>query len=1031
VDAATVMQLVSKVLDSGCTPEEACRDTPELLSEVREQLRRIRSIDSQIEELFPDSDSALLDEELPDPSAAALPHVPGHEVTSILGHGGMGVVYAARHLRLNRIVAVKMILGGVLADSASLKRLLREAEAVAALHHQNIVQVHEVGDHNGLPYFTMELVEGRSLRDKIEQGVLEPREAASLVATLAEAMEFAHARGIVHRDLKPANVLLTLDGVPKIVDFGLARRIDSDSSLTRSDAQLGTPSWMAPEQARGGSHDIGPAADLYALGAILYATLTGRPPFKSDVFAVTLRQVVEDEPTRPSRLNPRVPRDLETICQKCLSKNPAKRYPTAAALAADLQRFVRGEPILARPVGLLGRMAKWARRRPAHATIAAGALLALLSLAAAGAWLRVKRNAVVHAAEADFREVDRAAAAGDWHGARTAVERARARLADGGSDELESKVDQCARELAIVDRLDAILLSRVGMRNASKTGSDSLALDPEYEKAFLEIGLADVPHHPQETAAWVRNSRIRSVLVSALDTWAICAMDDEARRDGILETVRLADPDPTGWRDRVRDPANWKDKKALTELTKTAPIAKESVMLLRALADHLMVAGLDPVPFFEKIQQEHPGEFWSNFALGICVQQKSPAKAVRYFQAAVAVRPDDSVSRGNLGAVLGVSGQLDEAIVQLEKSLQLDPTNASAHVSLSTAFAKKGRIADATEELSTAMRLDPEQVDTRKRILLAGWLMDLGRPDESIAGFRAILRDDPDSCEVHCVLAYALHSWGRFEEAADEFRRAIEIEPRGLIHESLGLVLADLGRTDDAIQSFRAAVQSDPRSPTSRFELVRALIASARFEDARKEAEKFTTSRSSGDPVRKDAKELQERCEVFIAIEADLPAIVDGTRAPKDGDECLAFAELFRARHDDESAARFYVEAEERGVQRRTLRGDWFTFDAARCAAAAGAVGEDPSDWETRAARRAHALSWMQAELAGMDELLASEARGATTTVRWKVMKFRTDPALANVRDAALLERLPEDERAKWRTLWADADSLSTRARAH
>ena len=200
--------------------------------------------------------------------------MPGHEVLSVLGHGGMGVVYEARHLRLNRTVAVKMLLGGAHTDAAGSKRLLREAEAVAALSHPNIVQVHEVGDHDGLPYFTMELVEGGSLREKLERP-LDPREAASLVSTLAEAMEVAHASGIVHRDLKPANVLLTPDGVPKIADFGLARRIEGESSLTLTDARLGTPSYMAPEQVLGGSREIGPAADVYALGAILYAGADG------------------------------------------------------------------------------------------------------------------------------------------------------------------------------------------------------------------------------------------------------------------------------------------------------------------------------------------------------------------------------------------------------------------------------------------------------------------------------------------------------------------------------------------------------------------------------------------------------------------------------------------------------------------------------------------------------------------------------------------------------------------------------------
>ncbi len=290
--------------------------------------------------------------------------VPGYEILGELGRGGMGVVYKAKQVALNRVVALKMILGGAHAGPDELVRFRTEAEAVAQLQHPNIVQVYDVGECEGRPFFSLEFVEGGSLDQKLNRKAQKAKEAAALVEILARAMHSAHDKGIVHRDLKPANVLLTADGTPKIADFGLAKRLADDSGQTQSGSVMGTPSYMAPEQAAGRVEDMGPATDVYALGAILYDALTGRPPFKGATVVDTLNQVRNDEPMPPSRLQPRVPRDLETICLKCLQKSPRKRYVSAEALAEDLRRFLAGEPILARPMGRAERMWRWCRRNP-------------------------------------------------------------------------------------------------------------------------------------------------------------------------------------------------------------------------------------------------------------------------------------------------------------------------------------------------------------------------------------------------------------------------------------------------------------------------------------------------------------------------------------------------------------------------------------------------------------------------------------------------------------------------------------------
>ena len=278
-----VFELLEEMLDTGRTPEEVCRDCPELLPEVRRRWTTFRRIDAEFAALLPPSNAAREAEAMqPTPRPAELPQVSGYRVEGVLGHGGMGIVYRAWHLRLDRAVALKMLLAGPYARPEERERFLREAQAVAALRHPNIVQVHDAGEVDGRPYFTMELVEGGDLADQI-QGVPQPaRQAADLVATLADAVHTAHQSGIVHRDLKPNNILLTKDGTPKVTDFGLARRMEGDGGLTFSGAPLGTPSYMAPEQARGDKGAIGPATDVYALGAILYELLTGRPPFRAE-----------------------------------------------------------------------------------------------------------------------------------------------------------------------------------------------------------------------------------------------------------------------------------------------------------------------------------------------------------------------------------------------------------------------------------------------------------------------------------------------------------------------------------------------------------------------------------------------------------------------------------------------------------------------------------------------------------------------------------------------------------------------------
>ncbi len=315
-----------------------------------------------------------------------------YELLEEIGRGGMGVVFKARQASLDRIVAVKMMLFGQLASREFQERFRVEAKAAANLRHPNLVTVHEVGEQEGFQYFTMDYIEGQNLADLVRERPLRPQRAARYVKTIAEAIQHAHAHGVLHRDLKPSNVLVDGDDCPHVTDFGLAKICSGNADLTIPGQILGSPQYLPPEQAKGDVGAVGPFSDVYSLGAILYCLLTGRPPFVAQAVAEVLSQVEKSEPIPPQLLNPAVPQDLETVCLKCLQKHPHDRYQSPQALADELGRFLRDEPITARPAGTLYRLVRWSRREPTVAALVAGGLLVFVtgSLLVLGEWRRAE-----------------------------------------------------------------------------------------------------------------------------------------------------------------------------------------------------------------------------------------------------------------------------------------------------------------------------------------------------------------------------------------------------------------------------------------------------------------------------------------------------------------------------------------------------------------------------------------------------------------------------------------------------------------
>jgi serine/threonine-protein kinase len=770
-DESRVEQLIDEIFDSGRTPEEVCGACPELLPEVRRCWQRMCNVEAELNAMFP-TPPGNPDADTPAPwhPGGDLPRIPGYEVEAVLGRGGMGVVYKARHLRLNRVVALKMLLAGAYAGPHERARFQREAEAVAGLRHANIVQVYDVGDHEGRPYFTMEFVEGGSLTQTLAGAPQPARQAAALAAALAGAVQAAHQGGVVHRDLKPANVLLAADGTPKISDFGLARRLEGGAGLTQSGAAVGTPSYMAPEQALGKTPLLGPAADIYALGAILYELLTGRPPFRGETAEATIHQVVGQDPVPPSRLNVKTPRDLETICLKCLNKDPQRRYASAAALADDLQRFLRGEPIAARPAGLLERLGKWVRRRPTRAALLAVGLLSAAALVGGSWWLAAQRAHQRDAVEADLKEAAELRDSARWEEAREVLDRAGRRLGWGGPNELEGRLGQARRDLDLVMQLNAIRLRRV---TRGELAYYKARANEDYAEAFQKGGLGTVDDPPSRVAAGINASAVRGALAAAVYDWAVCAAD-KTRRGWLLEVARQMDADSYGWRERVLDPAVWEDRQALADLARTAP-AREPVALLLAVGEQLNVAGGDAAPLLKRVQKEHPEDFWANLILGNALLQRAPQEAGGYYRAALASRPGEAVGYCAVGDSLRLQHALDEAIDYYEKARRVDPTFARAHSNLGLSLQAQGLLDEAIDAYQKAVRLDPDYAWAHSN--LAGALRLKGRLDEAHDHYQQALRLDPNNQEVQTGLRSVLMRQGRGRELLAGWRKALEADP--------------------------------------------------------------------------------------------------------------------------------------------------------------------------------------------------------------------------------------------------------------
>jgi len=746
-----------------------------------------------------------------------------YKILGELGRGGMGIVYKALHLRLNRLVALKMIRGGVHADDIQIVRFKIEAEAVAALRHPNILQIYEIGESNGLPFVALELLEGGSLSDRLKGTALPPRKAAEWMVPLALAMDAAHQAGIVHRDLKSANILFTSDGIPKITDFGLAKRLEMDEGQTHTGQVMGTPSYMAPEQARGDTKRVGPAADIYALGAMLYEMLTGRPPFKGASAMETVKQVIDVEPVAPSRVQFRVPRDLETICLKCLQKEPRKRYATAKELADDLTRYLSGEPIRARRTPLFERGIKWARRRPAVATLLAIGILGVISGLSTGVWYwnnqrAMERIAARHLARVqeetanDLIRAQQAVSKNDLNEAKVVLTARQSVLERETSRGLVSLHDRTRQMLGVVEKAQEADRVRLAAQQAKDEVQKRYRLfldrrkqvlfrDTQFSGLMLPTNL-DLTRKATEQALGVFAHQGHEDDWALDDLPAALATDQKAEvREGcyelllvLAETVASQDARQVDRALRILESADRSrpNHSRAYHLRKASLLARkndragearelaEAERARRETAFDYFLSGQqeykrhhwpDAIQDFEIALRKKPDHFWAQCMLANCYLRTSrPEAAKSCLTSCLQIDPDPAL----LYFLLGVaSGQVGDKYLALVKS----SPGGEARLKTSAEFEFEEAEADFQEALVRLERTPDDELHYQLLVNRGRFRFERGRLDQAAADYQEAIRLKKDVYLAHADLAQVYQKQAKPTEALEQFTRAIALKP--------------------------------------------------------------------------------------------------------------------------------------------------------------------------------------------------------------------------------------------------------------
>jgi tetratricopeptide (TPR) repeat protein len=775
--------------------------------QAAEYRRRFGQFDASLQLLFQASRTGVISlppseltavHGLPFPEAGAdLPVVPGYEILAELGRGGMAVVYQARQLSLKRLVALKMILAGPHANESTRVRFRNEAEVVAQLQHANIVQIYEVGEHHGTPFLALEYVDGGSLQQKMGNTSQPEKAAAQLVGTLARAMHYTHVRGILHRDLKPSNVLLTSDGIPKITDFGLAKVLTASQGLTRTEALIGTPSYMAPEQAAGNARHVGPPADIYSLGVILYELLTGRVPFQSDTLLNTLDQVRTQEPVPPRRWRGSISHDLQTICLKCLEKAPDRRYPSAEALANDLRHFLDGQPIQARPVAAWERLWRLARRRPALMAVSLGAVALVCALLTAWSYFRVADQLANHRAEGAYQKFVQCRNEALFYGLLAP---------DQGSMFLDAEP---AANLQVAEAAARRALGLVGVQVESQGG----AFAPPFPMARKAEVAADC-YALLLVLASVRGQRPGPV---------------EAAPERYRQSLRILDrARALGFQTRAY---HLRRAYFLTQVGEADEASKERAcaenLLPEGALDHFLLGeeqyrrghGTEAMNSFHRALTLHPGHFWAQFLLAVCHLK---------------------------------SEQWQAAKVGLNACLTQQPDFVWAYLFRSFAHEKLQALAEAESDFERAFQLNPN-ADARYVLFLTRGILHFNQAEleRAAADFQSAMALKPDQYNAYVNLAQVNLARRAFEQAEAQMERALRLKPPVQVifgyHLERGRNLVRDQKYEDGIKACEAALELSPNQPQPQEVRALAQLALGRHEQAEQSLDLYL--QAGGEPL--------------------------------------------------------------------------------------------------------------------------------------------------------------------------------------